>query len=626
MENNRDWLELYSQRDQWATKAYQDFLDQVDPDLEADLTRSDQITIVVYGSTQVGKTTLILKLLRIKDDCIGEVSKPLRGGREIGKSSTVMPIRYRKSVDDQWHFRDSQNKSIDVNTVDEYFGKLREAVEQGKSWKKEIIDVHIPNKYFYLDADQKPLDIRILDLPGIQARDENEQKHVEEIARIYATTADIVLLVGRLDDLSFLHPERLVLNEFKSWTSQLNRFRVVLTYSFSPVTVLDYVKANKECFDLYSFKQRITEQLCTHDFINSNEYKEIIFPLEFGRSLVNIESKHPSYFDLIQKVNHDSFVALYDSLHKAANPYARFMNGFNVQNLVKEKINNEQNNYEQQCKKLNEELEKYKADRECLKNICADFEYKKQKNQGEIDNLLEIEKKSFITDMIKQFSKFSNSQKPDAHTVPALKTWLKKTTILLSQSWIAAKTNSILKSEEFYLGQPPSLDTANLASCYKMLSDYWFDDYWSDVSFNKDFDILHHAIEQEIANFAKDADKQIKQYCKQKLIQKKKEFQKIRDEIRSFEFSKDEIEQKVREIENALRVLNDKHEKFIVSMIDAKKHAESFQDLMKRSFEDACKQSKRDFIDEKNIVKKFHRLWYGMVLEQQYPKFSEVKY
>lgn len=54
---------------------------------------------------------------------------------------------------------------------------------------------------------------------------------------------------------------------------------------------------------------------------------------------MNIEGKHPRYFDVIQKVNHDSFVALYDSLHKVANPYARFMNGFNVQYLVKEKIN-----------------------------------------------------------------------------------------------------------------------------------------------------------------------------------------------------------------------------------------------------------------------------------------------
>ncbi len=625
MESNRDWLELYSQRDQWAKKAYQDFLDQVDPDLEADLTRSDQITIVVYGSTQVGKTTLILKLLRINDDYIDEVSKPLRGGREIGKSSTVIPIRYRKSVDDQWHFRDSQNNSIDVNTVNEYFGKLREAVEQGESWQKEIIDVHIPNKYFYVDADKKPLDIRILDLPGIQARDENEQRHVEEIARTYASTADIVLLVGRLDDLSFLNPERLALNEFKSWTSQINRFRIVLTYSFSPVTVLDYVKANKEHFDLNGFKKRIIEQLCTHDFINSDEYKEIIFPLEFGRSLVNIQSKHPDYFDVIKRVNHDSFSSLYDSLHKAANPYARFMNGFNVQYLVVDKVNKEKNNYEQQTKKMNEELEKYKTDINNLKNICTEYEYKIKKIQSEIDNLLDLEKKSFIADMIEKFVKVSNLRKPDKHTVPALKMWLKKATMLLSQSWTEIEIDSIVKSEEFYLRHPPSLDTGNLASCHKMLCDYWFDDYWSDASFNKDFDILHGAIELEIANFAKDADKQIKEYCKKKLMKKRKELQNIRYDIKSFEFSKGEIERKVNEIQSSLNILSNTHEKFIVNMKNAKKHAESFHNLMKCSFEDACKQSKRDFVEEKNVVKKFHRLWFSMVLEQQYTKFSEVK-
>lgn len=625
MESNRDWLELYSQRDQWAKKAYQDFLDQVDPDLEADLTRSDQITIVVYGSTQVGKTTLILKLLKIRDDCIDEVSKPLRGGREIGKSSTIMPIRYRRSVDDQWHFRDSQNNSIDVKTVDEYFGKLREAIEQGNSWQKEIIDVHIPNKYFYVDADQKSLDIRILDLPGIEARDANEQKHVEELASIYASTADIVLLVGRLDDLSFLSPERLALNEFKSWTSQLNRFRVVLTYCFSPVTVLDYVKANQEYFDLNSFKKRINEQLGTHDFINSDQYKDIIFPLEFGRSLANIESKHPDYFDVVSKVNHDSFIALYDSLHKAANPYTRFMNGFNVQYLVTDKINKEQNKYEEQIKKINEELENYQNDLNYLNDIITNYQFKAQINQREIDSLLNFQEKSFIADIKKQFAKVSNLKKPDEHTVPALKTWLKNATKLLNESWIKVETDLIVNSEEFYLGSPPSLDTFNLAACYKKLSDHWFDQYWSDTSFNKDFNILYSAIELEITNFSTEADKQIKEYCKKKLMKKKKEFQKIRADINSFEFSKDEKELKVNEIQSSLNNFRNKHEKFMINMKDAKRHAESFHNLMRCSFDDACKQSKRDFVVEKNVVKKFHRLWFSMVLEKQYTKFSEVK-
>ena len=108
MDNNQDWLELYQQRDQWAITAYEKFINQVDDALKVDLTRSDQITIVVYGSTQVGKTSLILKILGIDDVHMAEVSKLLRGGREIGKSATIMPIRYRKSEDNQWHIHDIQ--------------------------------------------------------------------------------------------------------------------------------------------------------------------------------------------------------------------------------------------------------------------------------------------------------------------------------------------------------------------------------------------------------------------------------------------------------------------------------------------------------------------------------------
>lgn len=625
MVSKQDWPELYKQRDLWATRAYQDFLDQVDPDLQADLTRSDQITIVVYGSTQVGKTTLILKLLGIKDDCIHEVSKPLRGGREIGKSSTVIPIRYRKSIDDQWHFRDSKNKPININTIDEYFGKLREVVEQGQSQQKEIIDVRIPNKYFYIDDNRKPLDIRILDLPGIQAIDENEQIHVQEIIRTYATTADIVLLVGRLDDLSFLNPERLAVNEFKSWSSQLNRFRIILTYSFSPVTVLDYVKLNKNKFNLEFFIKRITEQLCTHDFIKSNECKEIIFPLEFGRSLVNIERNDPDYFKLINKVNNDSFVALYDSLHQAANPYARFMNGFNVQNLVKEKVKSEQKNYENNYNELNEKLGKGKNLLDDLNSYSLNYELKKEKIQREIDQLLEMGGKSYISIIENQFLDVSKTIKPNEHTVSALKTWLKNATILLNRKWTQLELNLIVNSERFYLGQPPSLDTANISFCYKMLNDYWFDNYFSDSSFDKDFSTVHNAILKEISNFSKEVDKQIKAYCKKKLIQKKKEYQKVKDELESFQFAKNEQVQKISKTEDELNVLKAEHEKFMVSMKNAKRHAENFQNLMKCSFEDACKQSKRDFINEKNAVKKFYRLWYSMVLEQQYAKFSEVK-
>lgn len=625
MENRQDWRKFYEQRYQWATDAYQNFLDRIDPDLQADLKRTDQVTIVVYGSTQVGKTSLILKLLRIKDDCMNEVSNPLRGGREMGKSSTIMPIRYRKSVDDQWHFRDSQGARIDVSTVEEYFRKLREAVEDGKLHQREVIDVHIPQKYFISDLDQTPLDVRILDLPGIQAIDANEQSHVAKIAKQYATTADVILLVGRLDDLSFLNPERLVLDEFKFWTSQLNRFRVVFTYAFSPVTVLDYIAANKDFFDFNTFKKRIFEQLRTHDFIKSSECEDIIFPLEFGRSLINLGNQKSAHLNIIKKVNDDSFEALYDSLRKAANPYARFMNGFNVQRLIESKINVEKNKYVERKKSLNVELKVYDFDLNYIEGARKDLNVKKNKFQDEIEYLLDLNKQYFIDDISKQFSSVLKINKPNVKTVPELKSWLRAAVSEMRRCWVDLEVIHILKYDEFYFGLPPTLDNANIKECHAKLNRHLIDTYYFDSSFDEDYTTLYNAIEREISNFAKEAEKQIKEYCKKKMDIMKKESKSLEREIEILIYLSEEKCKLKDQVKNDLKKLNGKHEKFIEDMKDAIQHAENFKELMKRSFEETCKQSKIDFINEKNAVIKFHRLWYSILLGQQYSKFSEVE-
>ena len=57
---------------------------------------------------------------------------------------------------------------------------------------------------------------------------------------------------------------------------------------------------------------------------------------------------------------------------------------------------------------------------------------------------------------------------------------------------------------------------------------------------------------------------------------------------------------------------------FIKKMEIAKQHGEKFETLMKQSFDDACKQAKIDFVQEQDVVKKFYRLWYAMLLEEQY--------
>lgn len=54
--------------------------------------------VCIYGKSQVGKTTLILNMIGLKDEeCKQKVSQVLRGGVEKGNSSTSTAIIYTQS-------------------------------------------------------------------------------------------------------------------------------------------------------------------------------------------------------------------------------------------------------------------------------------------------------------------------------------------------------------------------------------------------------------------------------------------------------------------------------------------------------------------------------------------------
>ncbi len=55
MSSNATWLERYHNRYQWAVRAYDQFVRELAPELLGSLQRSEKITVVVYGATQVGR-------------------------------------------------------------------------------------------------------------------------------------------------------------------------------------------------------------------------------------------------------------------------------------------------------------------------------------------------------------------------------------------------------------------------------------------------------------------------------------------------------------------------------------------------------------------------------------------
>src|SRR5574344_583372 len=64
--------------------------------------RKDSKFVVIYGTSQIGKTTLILNLLGIVNENFNTVYDVLRANREHGNSSTSTAIIYRQSSDDKF--------------------------------------------------------------------------------------------------------------------------------------------------------------------------------------------------------------------------------------------------------------------------------------------------------------------------------------------------------------------------------------------------------------------------------------------------------------------------------------------------------------------------------------------
>lgn len=617
---NQDWLELYQKRDQWALTAYEKFINQVDDALKADLTRSDQITIVVYGSTQVGKTSLILKILGINDVHMAEVSKLLRGGREIGKSATIMPIRYRRSADDQWHIHDIKGKDKTVSTIEEYFKNLRENVEKAQTNTTNIIDVYIPQYYFSQQSDVV-LDIRILDLPGTQALNKNEQHHVQQISAKYGANADLILLVGLYDDLAFVNPSRLMLDQFKHWTSQPSRFKVILTRAFSPSTIIDYVKQNQNSFTLDTFKDRIFQQLSTHDFQVPQECQDIIFPLEFGDSLENIKAKHSDYFALIDSVNQNSFKLLHKEICKAANPYSRFKNGFDVQRLAKVRINEEK-------KRFNADSEEMEQKIISLRGVISSL----QEGKNKIDSLKEshllsdeyfsmIQGRYSLGWFETQYIDLNQYYlKPKLHSVSSLKELAKKYTSSLKNQWreVGKYIDKEEKDLNFSFGLSPSLDTENLKACNEKLESYLADTYWFDSTFEEDYQMLKNALRKEGKLFAREGWDQLTTYINQQRVYIEQQCEKLEKRLQQLKYVEKQKLGEVFKLQEQQSDLKIRHQNFIARMETAQQHGGAFESLMKRSFEEACQQSKTDFFNEQNPVKKFYRLWYSMLLETQY--------
>ncbi|WP_395334297.1 hypothetical protein WBP06_18460 (plasmid) [Novosphingobium sp. BL-8H] len=272
----------------WAFDAYDKFAARLSPEVRRHMGAQRKETYtVVFGRTQVGKSTLILHLLRVRADAIDLVSNVLRGGRKSGNSSTALPTEYRQARDDCWRISWGGQSWLCVSDGDarENFEKVRAAMEANVACADgSLCRVDIPARYFETAASDVR-GTRVLDLPGMDAANGAERRFVARVAERLVPNADLVLLVGRADDLTFLLPDQLALPGVSDWQITPRRFRVVTTYSFTPASVREFGREHDCVGDVGKYRERLIGEIQKFRPLEPPaQTPELYFPLEFGES------------------------------------------------------------------------------------------------------------------------------------------------------------------------------------------------------------------------------------------------------------------------------------------------------------------------------------------------------
>ena len=252
--------------------------------------------VCVYGKSQVGKTTLILNMIGLKDDDDSkrDVSEVLRGGIAHGNSSTSTAIIYSQSESDDLYgvrietLEGKELSVVEYCTSDGMLQKLqsiRNDVEKNLFSNKAILHISIPKKYFSSsDTDNK---ISILDLPGVESRNILERAHVESLMNRYIPLSSVCIIACTSNEIKSL--KKLELPNNIDWKNLPHRFFVVITRSYSAGNIKSYFnKPHKERepklfsdFLRNEYKPELSK-------IFGKDYKTKIFLLDMGDSFVRL--------------------------------------------------------------------------------------------------------------------------------------------------------------------------------------------------------------------------------------------------------------------------------------------------------------------------------------------------
>ena len=502
------WNELHSRQSDWAFRANARLIGTLSEDVQEKLRLKEEGAepyVVVFGKTQVGKTTLLLDLMGIDQARMRTISQVMRGGREQGKSATATAMEYCSSANEQWGLS-IQSKPRWFDTDEEItlaLGDLREQMESDRLIADAPCVVHIPQRFFGTANVAAPK-VRILDLPGDTPANEEEQKHVNQIAKTYLPFADLILLVGRGDDLGFLRPNVITLPGIEDWQAMPHRFRIVTTYSYTAQSVKDILRNDAKA-DARVLRRRLIQEIERFGHMSDvAKNEDLYFPLEFGTSWTSVQKHDPMLHQrmspIITRLRHQ----LLAEIATATTPMGRLRSTLNTHLSVK---------YIQKKKIEVAEAEFFQltASEKIILSELAFWEHKIERAQEKVQEIDEILKRHTLENgrhLIKQAAdrprytpanayppKHRNNEK----NCRTLKELVGNYSQVLQGMWLDVKPDQNDSHRDTYWIQVrKNVDELNsdtvrnildnaFAPIRSTLAGYYIDKYFFDDSYNKDY-------------------------------------------------------------------------------------------------------------------------------------------
>jgi hypothetical protein len=304
------WADLDRDRWSWAVSARAELRARLaglaDPGNVSSLAH-----VMLVGDTQVGKTTVLLRMLGVGDGAVDQCAEVLRAGREHGRSSTSTPVRYCWSGDpDKWLFiqgREQKDRVPRWVTADELMVRLadyRSPSGDQIRWRVGDPPLEIGLPEGMAGSGRRP-PLRILDMPGLHTESHQEDGLARQLTSRYAPSMSLIVLVQLANKMADAMQDPAITGNphLACWHSETARFRIVLTKAFSAGSSRKLLTARfgTTSWDPHAvaawLRGHVIEQLTQSAAIKMDleEFKKIVFPVEVGESRTNMASRDPGY-------------------------------------------------------------------------------------------------------------------------------------------------------------------------------------------------------------------------------------------------------------------------------------------------------------------------------------------